>query len=839
MNSGKIWIVAAVLGQMATVSASSSLRKNAHDTNTNSVSAATSYHQGRNLNSFNYSSLRVDEMYTYGAPSIANPQMSNPGNKCIPGLRMYTEDIDSDYCDWWDFSCTPREEITNTDFAAHWNAEDLPHPKMSTLALIWRDESDVEYLFWECKDEDGVDEYDFQWWPHYSNSASIIFNIHSITWDYEGRLLNVPESVRGPSLEYASIASCAYETSSNDVTDCLVNYSGGGNGIPGIDTSVWSVAAFMNHQSGNGDNDPVAVYENTQTVDSYGNILKKCIISFAGSDSLTGDMANFLFLNSGTTGYCGRDGVHIGVRNELWRLSHDEQWATIIKPQLETCHELTCVGHSLGGSLCNAFTMCANQGEENLDDGDDEGMWDDFNALVWTKPPLPSGSKAPTSSPTSASPTGSPIPRPTGVPSAPPSSSPTQNPTAQPTSMPTPGRSPTKIFTNTNRNAKEKAKGIMFQMEANLGRVVIEKMSFKTKDNKQTEVQVYFRLGPYSTFPSGGLNKDAWGDAIYDGIPSPTSGGLMEVVFENVTIPTGVMASFYLAGKKEFMFEEGEDEFALADEGADFNVYTGSAMKKPFQQVLNSANFIGVLTYYTYTELSDPTPPPTAQPSSAPTAQPSSSPTRFVRTRTHTPTTDSPSPSPTRAPSSSPTKSPTQAPTSATPTQKPTSPIGANDDDTPKVYTTIDVDDAEENTKGIMFTLTTKTKEVTITGLGLLGKDNKESDVKIYYLDRTYKDFDAFNKNNWAECYNDGVVLVKNEITDIELMTPITIPAGGTGSLYVLSKKGLLYSEAGNLEFRKYEESEDFELNVGMTTKKDFQQFQNLAEFAGRFMYEV
>ena len=94
-----------------------------------------------------------------------------------------------------------------------------------------------------------------------------------------------------------------------------------------------------------------------------GNNFKKCIITFSGSESLVGDLSNFLFLNSGTTSYCGRDGVHIGVRNELRQITHDEQWASAIKPQLETCHEVVCVGHSLGGALCNVLTMCANQGE--------------------------------------------------------------------------------------------------------------------------------------------------------------------------------------------------------------------------------------------------------------------------------------------------------------------------------------------------------------------------------------------------------------------------------------------------------------------------------------------
>merc|ERR1712032_684560 len=38
----------------------------------------------------------VDFLYTYGAPAVAkHPHMSNPGNTCIPGIRAYTEDVNS------------------------------------------------------------------------------------------------------------------------------------------------------------------------------------------------------------------------------------------------------------------------------------------------------------------------------------------------------------------------------------------------------------------------------------------------------------------------------------------------------------------------------------------------------------------------------------------------------------------------------------------------------------------------------------------------------------------------------------------------------------------------
>jgi hypothetical protein len=107
--------------------------------------------------------------------------------------------------------------------------------------------------------------------------------------------------------------------------------------------------------------------------DSYRDNRRRCIISFAASDNALGDQNKFLFENSRKTGYCGRYGIHAGVSDELWQITHDDQYSEIIKPALETCHEVTCVGFSLGGSLCNLFTMCANQGAYSLDQADGEG----------------------------------------------------------------------------------------------------------------------------------------------------------------------------------------------------------------------------------------------------------------------------------------------------------------------------------------------------------------------------------------------------------------------------------------------------------------------------------
>ncbi len=98
------------------------------------------------------------------------------------------------------------------------------------------------------------------------------------------------------------------------------------------------------------------------------------------------DLMDFLFLNNKEQSYCGRNGVHAGVAHELWLLTHDSQYTSEIVPALETCHEVTCVGHSLGGALCNLFTMCANQGLDNLQNSSlEDENWDDYESLIWTK----------------------------------------------------------------------------------------------------------------------------------------------------------------------------------------------------------------------------------------------------------------------------------------------------------------------------------------------------------------------------------------------------------------------------------------------------------------------
>ena len=124
------------------------------------------------------------------------------------------------------------------------------------------------------------------------------------------------------------------------------------------------------------DIDQVYVLKN----DRNGIDSRKCIIAFQGSDNVK-DFMNFINSGNDETTYCGIERVHSGVSNELSKITRNSQYANTIKPALETCYDVTCVGHSLGGSLCNLFTMCANQ-DPSLVSAE---SWDEYNSLIWQK----------------------------------------------------------------------------------------------------------------------------------------------------------------------------------------------------------------------------------------------------------------------------------------------------------------------------------------------------------------------------------------------------------------------------------------------------------------------
>lgn len=399
-----------------------------------------------------------------------------------------------------------------------------------------------------------------------------------------------------------------------------------------------------------------------------------------------------------------------------------------------------------------------------------------------------------TSSPTfSSSPTHAPIIEPSMAPSNFPTPVPSVSPSGSP-SLP-PGKSPTKVYT-TAKESKQKAKGLMFQVKADFAKVVVERFSFKQEKDKGKETKVYYQAGPYQNFRSGGLDENEW-TQVYSGEPRKT-GDEFEVELDTpVTIPAGQTASLYIENENGLLVAKGNNEFERSENAGSFVLNTGVSIKKPWQQKDKPANFAGDITYHTISGGSgEPGPEVTSPPSKSPTSHPTPS------------LTGGGTPSPTKDASGG---------------------GGSGGSGAPKEYTTSN--EADEDAKGFMFEVKAGATGVSITELGFMGKKDDSSKVSIYYnRDGGY----SLDKGDWTKVFEGEVELTKKEIVNVQLSSEVVINPSQTASVYIYSDRGLMFST---------DESEidagDFTLMVGMSTKKEFQQFEDNGAFVGALVYQV
>jgi hypothetical protein len=443
-----------------------------------------------------------------------------------------------------------------------------------------------------------------------------------------------------------------------------------------------------------------------------------------------------------------------------------------------------------------------------------------------TSSPTHAPSDAPSMTPTiSRNPTHAPIGEPSMSPSTPfptkapiiqpsmaPSSSPTAFPSVSPSGSPSrpPGKSATKTYT-TERKGSLKAKAFMFEMEANDGvDVTIESLVIEPKDpTKMTEVTVYYQEGSYKDFAGEGLIEADWGAPVYAGVPQLDADGMSVIALDDpITIPSGQTGSFYIAGKKEFWVIPADPSQIRSVTTKDFDINSGKIMKKVFEpEVRGGGEYAGKVTYHTYTARVTPFPSMSPSMSKRPTLPPNV-------------VTSPPSKSPTKSPTSTPTKLPTNHPTS--------SPI---QDTSTKVYQTPNADDPDSNAKGLMFSIVTKSKAISITDLGIIGKKSGEKDVSIYYKLGAY----SMDDDDWTQVLKDKVSLVQEQIVKVTLDEEIAIPAGDTASVYIYSKNGQLCTKA---DAGASTEADDFMLNAGWITKKEFEDFEDKwGEFEGEIFY--
>lgn len=129
------------------------------------------------------------------------------------------------------------------------------------------------------------------------------------------------------------------------------------------DFPPWRLVGYANTQAKKTDPDVVLLLQHPEN--------GFCTINFEGSDSLA-DLGSFG--RDFGTGFCGFSNTHVGVRNELWQIVASDEYKDQIKANLPFCKRVACIGHSLGGALCELFVTCANSNRR----GDP-----DYDLLAW------------------------------------------------------------------------------------------------------------------------------------------------------------------------------------------------------------------------------------------------------------------------------------------------------------------------------------------------------------------------------------------------------------------------------------------------------------------------
>jgi len=287
----------------------------------------------------------VHEVYTYGASAThAFSPLQNAARMsgCFPGLRSFTEDKAGAF-----------GEIRLVDAASIF----IPYPHAFISALVLHGGEDSLYA--PCQDVGSEEGWGHPEWPQRQGLVVDRWSLHHEN-SYVSRLDNV--SVDGANVTqeepfasarfFSRLAFRSYD--SFEVQKAAV-----ANDMPG-----WRLVhrADDKHYT---DVDPVLVVQEEATL--------SCALVFTGTNDPT-EYATSITRHG--VEFCGFQDVHFGYRNELRELTR-RLWPSM-RPTLEQCSRVVCVGHSLGGSLCELFAACANSG--NVTDPD-------YQLMAWTPSP--------------------------------------------------------------------------------------------------------------------------------------------------------------------------------------------------------------------------------------------------------------------------------------------------------------------------------------------------------------------------------------------------------------------------------------------------------------------
>lgn len=286
----------------------------------------------------------VDEIYTFGAPGTASHTLRNAASEdqCFGGLRSYAENK----IGW-------HGSLKMFDAGAFINRYD--HSAINSVCLFWRHDS--EYA--PCGTvgaKYGHSRRPIHGWDRHQDWRLH----HEYVYFDRLRFISYNDSHHGmeepfrSAWKYIGLAYRVYEP-------ILFIKDGIRRDLPG-----WSLIAhfvYRRHRRIFSDTDPVMLVQEDST--------KDCVLSFCGTNSVSELSSSAL---GRPTDFCGFEQVHSGWKNEVMNLARNV-WGEM-RPHLETCNRLICVGHSMGGSMCEVFSACVNSG--NVTDPD-------YQTLIWRK----------------------------------------------------------------------------------------------------------------------------------------------------------------------------------------------------------------------------------------------------------------------------------------------------------------------------------------------------------------------------------------------------------------------------------------------------------------------
>jgi len=284
----------------------------------------------------------VSELFTYGAPGTASPQLRNGASEdgCFPGIRVYNENR-SPGIFWGYFTKSdPVSFITN--------AIGYAHARMEAVTL--REWMRGDPAHFKCSGEN-------QWWP----SAD--------AWLWAS----------GHYTETYNDLAAAQESFATVPTFLRMVMNVYQPEVPGgqlAQDTAWRMIASADCKDSWGTTDRAELYQESGD--------KACVLVFEGTEFEGLDAVSDAItdLNVKAVDFCGFTDVHRGFVNELNGVVACPHYISRIKSKLPHCSEVVAAGHSLGGALAELFTACANSDQLHAGAQRNTSEW---QHITWSK----------------------------------------------------------------------------------------------------------------------------------------------------------------------------------------------------------------------------------------------------------------------------------------------------------------------------------------------------------------------------------------------------------------------------------------------------------------------